>query len=42
MVLELDIERCANEKVGPPRRVNCEILYRLEKGTICKGVETFL
>ena len=30
MVLELDIERCASEDVGPPKGVDCEILHRLE------------
>ena len=33
MVSELDTERCGNEDAGLPRRVDCEILHRLEKGT---------
>ena len=33
MVSELDIGRCANEDVGPPRGVDCEIPRRLERGT---------
>ena len=32
-----------NMDVGPPRKVDCEISYRLERGTkySYKGVETF-
>ena len=32
MVSELDIERCASEDAGP-LGVDCEISYRLERGT---------
>ena len=30
---EPNTRRCANEDTGPPRRVDCEISYRLERGT---------
>ena len=33
MVLELGSKQCAREDVGPPRGVDCEISYRLERGT---------
>ena len=33
MVLELDTERGANEDVGLLRKVDCEILHRLKRGT---------
>ena len=34
MELELDTGRCVSEDAGPPRkRVDCEIPYRLERGT---------
>ena len=33
IVLELDTEPCASENVGPPRGVDCEVPYRLERGT---------
>ena len=33
MVLELDTGWCANEDAGPSRGVDCEIPYRLERGT---------
>ena len=32
MVLEIDTEQCASKDVGPPREVDCEIPYRLERG----------
>ena len=31
MVLEPDIERCANDDAGPPIGVDCEIPHRLER-----------
>ena len=33
MVLEPDTGWCANEDVGPPREVDCEIPHQLERGT---------
>ena len=33
MVSELDTEWCANEDTEPSSRVDCEISYRLERGT---------
>ena len=33
MVSESDTGWCANEDVEPPRGVDCEIPYRLERGT---------
>ena len=32
MVSEPDTGQCANEDVGLPRRVDCEIPHRLERG----------
>ena len=33
MVSEPDTEQCVSENAGPRREMDCEILYRLEKGT---------
>ena len=42
MILESDTGRCANEDVGPPRGLDCEIPHRLERerNIPYKGVET--
>ena len=37
IVSEPDTGRCANKDTGPPKKMDCKILHRLDKGN-----ETFL